>query len=245
MRMFCKGFLLLLAMSAFSFCGCHANKFKSLDEYSQWTSSYYQHPEAGRLLESLDYYLQSPLFENTRTRGPAVYFFSEAYRLHPGLEGSVYELSKKLKNNEQRFFCFTILWLENSEASLNHLRDFVHDAGTDELRDDVESLLYSPPGDPLDSAVTTAGDIDVLWAMFYATGDENFIQKLIFVAGDGDGAQEIKDFLLGSAARDSLVDAGKKQRRVLEVLEQEAKLQPDEPTNFLRQIVREAKAPGQ
>ncbi len=117
-----------------------------------------------------------------------------------------------------------------------------------ERRGFLQGLLVNPPPDILSEPVASPAVLDMLWAMFMASGDERYVQKIIGVLPwlNEEGAAEriekgaAERMLIGGAARWSLTSNAFQHDRVLQICRAEVERQPEEVRVVLREVIQSA-----
>jgi len=192
--------------------------FRSASQFGEWMQNYYERPSPDSLLEALTYYSTSALFANAETRMPMAQFFASAYgEDSPRLSALVAALASNPSSNA-RMFAIRVLWLVNSDSS----RSLIKQAAASWHDKNVQGLLSrigdQRPRDLIREPVEQPVELDMLWSMFFATGDRQPIERLVLVlplVKEGHGIE----IAFGGAAQWSLKSNAGHHQRVLAILQ--------------------------
>jgi len=174
----------------------------STESYSEWMQNYFREPNPEVLFCSLEYYSDSELFADyPNARVPTAYFFASA--LPNDQYASLFSVLSKNASLESKMFGLHVFWVSGSSAA----DDLIMKAG-DEWKEPriqamVPKMLGQKAWNPLLGGPRSAGDLDNLWSIFFATGDRQAIREIAGVLSlleDGHGI----DIAIGGAARWSL-----------------------------------------
>jgi len=111
-------------------------------------------------------------------------FLAEVFKQNPGLTATL--CSKiSLETNLQESIVLGALRHANTSESLQYLNDFQEkakkeqDTQTYEL---ISTLKKDPPYDTMTTPIIDALDLDMIWASFFATGNEAYIKRIVSVS---------------------------------------------------------------
>jgi hypothetical protein len=218
--------------------------FRSEPQFNQWVQNYYQHPAPDALLDVLVYYSTSTLYATAHARMPMAQFFASAYGDDPSRLGAVVTAAEQQPSANTRMFVARVLWLVNSDSSrslLKHASEAWHDKNVQAL---LSQFGDQPPRDLLRSPVRTPDDLDMLWSMFFATGDRRPIEQLVIVLPllkEGHGLA----IVFGGAAQWSLQSNAARHPKLLAILKDLSQESNGTTKELLEEIVSAAQTkPG-
>lgn len=169
-----KGYLpLLVLVVVFLLAPFRAYASFSQDELSQWFTYYHKYPQPERLAEWLSEELKFGMTLNDTHYYPIAAFCSQVLQDSPQIAT---DFSRYFSQHtyQDKFLVALILW----NSQLPEAEDLVKSA-LGFTPAELEVLTQFPPYEPLDYDVETPVDMDIMWAIFFATGSEEPINKLI------------------------------------------------------------------
>ena len=176
------------------------------ETFSQWMMGYFRAPQPDRVDCSLSYYANSKLFqEHESGRMPTAHFF--AYALQESAFVPLFERLSVDSTLHEKMFALHVFWVKNTDQSNALLRK----AGTTwpetEIGEMVPKMEATPPTNFLKQRPKSPATLDNLWAMFFATGNEDAIRQISTALNplEGRGAE----ILIGRAASWSLASNAK------------------------------------
>jgi hypothetical protein len=213
--------------------------FRSDSEFDQWMQNYYRSPSPDRLLGAFNYYSASTMYGIAHARLPIAQFFASAYGEDPAALKTLVEAVTSNPASNPRMFALRVLWLADSESSRSLLKQ-VSDSWRDK---NVQALLLEigdrRPKDLLSQPVQVPAELDMLWSMFFATGDRRPIERLVVVLPllkEGHGL----DIAFGGAAKWSLESNAARHETVLAILEELSPQATGVTKELLQEIIRSA-----
>jgi hypothetical protein len=195
-----------------------------------WMAHYYEHPEPEALAGWMREVSASGSLEKVSARYPVMIFVSELASQNPGRVAGWCDGLVDLPAAHRVAFAWSF---RNAGApgSERCLRDLPADAEA-KLRD---LKVFSP----LQRAPVTPGDLDLLWAVFVATGDERPVHMIVDVLSrplpERGQPGSVEALLMNGAAKWSLASNARQHARVRRILEQRR----SEASASLRQVLDE------
>jgi hypothetical protein len=192
------------------------NSFSSVEDFGKWMTYYYIRPEPEKIAEAIEFYADTDLFAKETTHLVTATFFSAALKNDPEAQKKIlYEISSTGSQEAKEAFLH-ILWLINTPQSKELMLKAVEEWQSEELKKTAEDLKNSSGPDILSEPINDVLHLDMLWAMFLATGDAHPVKKIIsmlHLKKDGVG----EEALLGAAAHWSLASNALQHRKVYEI----------------------------
>ncbi len=207
--------VLCLTLLAGTPAGFAADAFESERDLGRWMSFYYRNPAPDRVPEALEFFCDSPSCK-TIAAPPMAAFFAALFKQDGGLMQKTFDRVSLDGSEKARILLVKALSLTNSEGGRKLLREAAGSWQAERLRGVISQELARTPADFVPPVVGTPTTLDMLWAAFYATGDETPVLKIISVAHlgrDGEGADKVA----GAAATWALGFNAKHHPRVLEI----------------------------
>lgn len=195
-----------------------------------WMAHYYEHPEPEALAGWMREVSASGILEKTSARYPVMIFVSELASQNPGKVAAWCDGLANLPTANRAVFAWSFrnAGAPGSERCLK------------ELPADAEAALRDlKVFSPLQRAPVTPGDLDLLWAVFVATGDERPVHMIVDVLSwplpERGATGSVEALLLNGAAKWSLASNARQHARVRRILEQ----RQGEASGSLRQALDE------
>lgn len=161
-------------------------------------------------------YSESQLFLDESSRYITTTFFATILKNNPSLLGNIFtDVEGRANENEQVLF-INILWQINSEQSRKYLKIIEKKWITVNIQQTLEWVQTHQFTDLLNDEIKDPIQVDMLWAMFYATGDEEPILKIISILDwfkNGDENQKS----IGAAAQMTLIDNAYEHRKIYHI----------------------------
>ncbi len=198
---------------------CADEGFNSDGEFWEWVTYYYRDPAPEKIPAAITYFSGSPLYQSNANM-PMVAFFSALFRKDPSLTRNAFnEISAKGSENA-KIMMVNALSLTNDPVGRAMLGEAKNVWRSKQLEEIIERQLSLPPVDLYGIDVNSPLVLDMLWASFFATGDDLPVQRVISVlhlVKDGQG----DEIVVGGGAQWSLQSNAKQHPRVLEICKAE------------------------
>ena len=120
------------------------------------------------------------------------------------------------------------------------LRDLVLLAGGLQEKAYLKEMTYRTAPDLATSQIKSEGDLDALWATFFATGDKKYVQLVASTVGWSSDEDPVHRSI-GEDARSTLVNNGSVHPRVLTVCEEELSRATNPQKEALAAVLSEAR----
>jgi hypothetical protein len=119
------------------------------------------------------------------------YLFARVARSEPGLLTRYQELFEKAPR-KGRIFLLQVFRQTGGEEMIPYLKTRLEDESFRDEREEIRHALASLPSgvDALEMPVEKAGDLDMLWSEFMATGDPRAVERIIDVLETPDATRE-------------------------------------------------------
>ncbi|NOQ80997.1 MAG: hypothetical protein GQ548_00550 [Methylophaga sp.] len=219
----------------------HANSCSYTSKsFSNWIMEYFRSPNASieELSCSLKYYSNSSMFEEyPDSRMLTAYFFMNVYP-----ESEYLYLFNKLNNQSslnEKMFLLHVLWAKNSENSRNLLAKTAIDWDEPVIQEMVPKMLDSPPRDILIVQPESAAELDNLWAVFFATGNEEPIRQIASVLHLFEEGHGMKIAVAG-AAKWSLTSNATHYPEIKAIIQKLEKIASGEQKTVLKDILEKS-----
>jgi len=219
-----------------SFGLCTDFGFKSDNEFGEWMTFYYQNPSPERIPTALVYFSNSALYKSNATM-PTAAFFSALFRKDGALMQKTFDEVSLNGSENAKIMLINILSLTNNPKSKILLGKAQSAWQSERLQGIIARQMASSHDDLYSISIDSPQVLDMLWASFFATGDDLPVQKIISVlhlSKDGQG-QEI---MVGGAANWSLKSNVQQHPKVLEICKKELVAAQGETKAILEEIVQ-------
>lgn len=206
-------FLMLMASS-----NALAQGFASDLALYEWMMGYYADPQPARVPAAVHYFASSELSNTPKQREPLMAFFGAVFDESEEAQRKALEASLETGNRRMQWVVATALWLGQDEDAPEAMEDLKARTKDDWIPQLITELEAQPNPIGRDQALSQPGQIDLLWARFFATGSIEPVRRIAeqvrWIEGnDIPGA-------LGKAARWSLAVNARQHTRVLEFVRQ-------------------------
>jgi len=216
----------------------------TVESFSKWMTFYYQQPDSKNISCTLQYYADSKLFsEYKNSRMPTANFYAETLLAKPEL---IEELISKLNKNgsaNAKIFALHVFWVMPDDMAQVYLTKVQKLWEEEKIKIILEKMSGNRPRYPLKDGPVTSGDLDNLWAIYFASGNKQAIQQIasvLHLLEDGHGI----DIAIGGAARWSLESNSKYHKDILGILEKMAKKESGIQREMLIKMVKKVSANG-
>lgn len=187
-----------------------------LQAQGEWMAHFYERPEPDHLPQWLKEVAGTRGLEKGHFRFPIMVFVAEVAKRYPGKVGGWCADLAGLPSSQRA----SIAWSFKNAGALDA-------RCTDGLAaDDLAKLQAARPYSPLSKTPTTPGDLDMLWSVFMATGNEAAVNLIVDVlripVPDKPEPGSVQILLLNGAARWSLGSNAQQHPAVRAILERRA-----------------------
>jgi len=223
---------------------CYANDANS-DDFERFSTYYYLNPEPQRLPIVLENFFKSEIFSDEQAcdehcRNIISYFFARATGSEQNLIENYKSLFERGTYKERSFLLKVFQLCGNGEVTIflkSKLKEEAYIGEKDKIGQVLKEgipIKFNPIIEPINDA----GDLDLLWVEFMATGNGEAIKRIISVLHwieDGKGME----IAIGGAARWSLTSNCREHKKVLEICKREWPKLRWPTQKILREIVAE------
>jgi hypothetical protein len=210
--------------------------FESQEDFGKWTTYYYQHPEPEKIPSAIIYFSDSPMYKSNATL-PMVAFFAALLKNDKALMQKTYEQASADSENSKIMLINILGFVNNAES-----KPFLEKAKTEwqnpKLQGIITRQLNNPPKDVLEATVDSPLILDMLWATFFAIGNDLPVKKIISAVRlqeEGHG----EEIMAGDAANWSLRSNAEQHPKVYEICKQELEKSQGATKQFLTQLITE------
>jgi hypothetical protein len=214
--------------------------FNSVQEFDKWVTHYYIKPESDKIPGAIRFFADSVLFNRVNSRMSVAAFFSAVFKNNSELVRKTYEDISANSSTNAKTVLLKALWLVNNQESKGLLDKALLDWKSDEINKQVLDVLTDNPMDILNDPIKDVSQLDMLWAIFMATGDSAPIKRIISVlhlVKDGHGL----DIAIGGAAQWSLSSNAVQHEKVYQICQEELSNADGETKNLLQQIIAKSR----
>lgn len=206
--------LKLIFASSLLVCGT-ATAQETLKDLGEWMAHYYEKPNPDRITQWIKDASAAGAFEKTSARFPMMIFVSEVLKKHPE---KAEQWCKDLSTLSLPAKTYVGWSFRNADIRVQD-QCIRSDLGLSE--EDKNKIMKAARYDPISKEPSNPADLDMLWAVFMATGSEVAVNKIIDVLGRPSpekGAQgSVEMLLLKGAAKWSLSSNIYQHKRVAEI----------------------------
>ncbi len=214
------------------------NVIASDRDLNEWLTYYYAHPRPDAMLSALEYMDESKATHRDERQPPVVIFLAMVLRQHPRLLPDVFKQSADFHLKTRK-----VIWFAAWEADLPAAREQLRAAR--ELEEGnakklIDVLLAEPPTSLKEREIESATDLDMLWSAYFATGDKNYVERIINVLAWTHEKEDATKLLLGVTARWSLAANARRHKPVMTICKKVRKKADDKLKPMLDHVLAEA-----
>ena len=104
----------------------------------------------------------------------------------------------------------------------------------------IDVLLAEPPTSLKEREIESATDLDMLWSAYFATGDKNYVERIINVLPWTHEKEDATKLLVGVTARWSLAANARRHKPVMTICKKVRKKADDKLKPMLDHVLAEA-----
>ena len=155
------------------------SKIISEEDASTWLTYYYLKPNPDLTVDAINSIVNSRSYNPEDVSGALVSLFGEIFKEN---DGKLSEWINQLDSlsDEQKVLVWQSLWFADTSKSKSILKDEKNSASA-LFKDHIDSLLQQDPPNILKDDVLSGYQLDMLWGLFFKTGSEEPINKIISV----------------------------------------------------------------
>ncbi|MBI2652988.1 hypothetical protein HYX00_05980 [Candidatus Woesearchaeota archaeon] len=154
-------------------------KISSEEDASMWVTYYYIKPNPALTVDAIKAIVKSKNYDPEDISGASVSFFGEIFKEN---DGKLSEWMNQLDslNDEQKVLVWQSLWFADTSKSKSILKNEKNSASA-LFKNYIDTLLEQEPPNILKDDVLSGYQLDMLWGLFFKTGNEEPINKIISV----------------------------------------------------------------
>ena len=197
----------------------------SLDALSRWMTYYYLHPQPELLIPALIFADKQGLIQGD-SAAPLQAFTSKVLAQNPQKLKEWFSQFGPMSSNGKTLL-LTAIWWSNSKESKD-LLDKIASELPEKSRSEFNNQLKNAPPAIETMDISSPDVLDMLWASFSATGDTQYVKRLMTTLPWGrNDSKDLPKMLIASAARWSLVSNIIQHARVKECCQEMQKTDAD------------------
>ena len=212
---------------------------KSIDndaELEEWLTFYYLHPRPELTISAWKRMAQAKMFSREDLRPGLVSFYAGLFRREPSLSMT---LVTEVHDADSRLTLASAAWLANTDNAVDVLDALSKNATPDE-KSALKDLTYRTPPDIATKPITTEWNLDELWATFFATGADMYVQKISSTLAWAADPDPVRRNIAQEAHR-TLVSNGVGHPRVLKICEADLSHATNPQKDALAAVLSEAR----
>lgn len=208
------------------------NQLSTRESLEQWMSSFYRQPTPELVPGALENLIHQEILKDADSATSVQAFLAGIFRQYPHHVNQWLADILPMADVEEQELLLTALWLSDTPTSKPCLQDLA-----DSFHSELQPLLaeYSKAAPPslTEMPVEDPAIIDCLWASFMATGDEQYVYRVLDVIQEADSTA---DGLIVNVASWSVESNLKDHQKVKEIYHQYLENCP-EPSQTLTDII--------
>jgi hypothetical protein len=230
---------LTLFILTFSSCCLGQTRKFSFKEFDRWMMNYYKQPERGDLFNAFEFGIHNKKIAKAGNRTMVIGFFSSALRNDTLMQQAFYQQLKQTDDDNFIYGFGYTLWLIHTDHSIKLLDEFLKPDRMEVYQGEFKKLNKQKFTDLWSDRITSPEHLDLLWADFFATGNERSIKKIISNLSELDSKDPYELATAGSAQW-SLTSNAISHDKVLQICKAEQQSADQEFRAPLNEIVTRA-----
>jgi hypothetical protein len=236
---FMKRYLVIIALLTNICSRGQVREFKDLNDFSNWMSNYYKNPEPKYLFDAFKYGSSSREIADFGSRSTVTTFFAACLR-NDTTQQSFFLSQLNETINEDFIYGFGLtLWLIHTEHSGKLWQKFVQLDQIKKYQKEFAMIANSKYRDIWTDSINAAEQLDLLWADFFATGNERSIQRIISVLKNIKSTDN-NTMMIASAAKWSLTSNAISHDKVLSICKTQELTADKDIKEALEQVIKDA-----
>lgn len=232
---------ILLSLSLCTFA--QTKKFRGLDDYESWVMNYYKDPQPEFLFDGFNYGVHNKRIAKAGNRSMIIAFYSSCLRSDTTKQKEFYEIVRDTRDEDLIYAFGLTLWQVHSEFSLKLMDRFLGQQNTEKYNADFDRFKAVKFLDIWADSIHHPEHLDMLWADFFATGNEQSVKKIITKLSDLD-SPDYFDVATAGSAQWSLASNARHHPKVLDICKREREMADDGLKVVLDRIVESARSGG-
>ncbi|MBM9548347.1 hypothetical protein JWG40_15075 [Leptospira sp. 201903074] len=210
------------------------NKISSANDLNIFLKYYYTNPNLELVPKAMKYIRDQKLNENKDLERHFVPFFAEIFRTNDEQIPIWFKNLTPLSNDDIYNFAHS-MYLAGGKNGKIEIQNFLKSTNNEELKQVLTKLSSNTnPIDLKTVPLTDAVFLDMLWSSFFATGDVDFLDKLILATETNKNS--INEVLIFSAARWSVKANAKEHKKIYDYCVSKNGKYSDDINAFLLEI---------
>lgn len=218
------------------------SELKTQADVGQFLDTYYMQPRPQWIAPAFKILAEGPLLTNPAARSPLIVFIGTTTRTNSQPIAPLIKLASRL-SKEQAGVIYAGLWFANTHEARIALQQVSETSGNADIRTGIDDLLQKQPPDlgriPIDSPAI----LDMLWAQYLASGQTEALQRIISTLPWVKDQGKVDRYVIGYAARESLIANCKRHPAVLRYCRETLNGQPQDAQRILQQVIDLATMP--
>ncbi|HEX5168228.1 MAG TPA: hypothetical protein VFW11_03585 [Cyclobacteriaceae bacterium] len=214
-------------------------QFKDLNDFTDWMTNYYKHPEPQYLFDAFKYGSSSKEIANSGSRSNLAAFFASSLRNDTTQQSFFFSQLKETTNEDFIYGFGLTLWLIHTEHSSRLLQNFLNQNQINKYQKEFEIITNAKYPDIWADPIIGAAQLDLLWADFFATGNEKSVMRIISVLKDLNSSDYNVKMIAGSA-KWSLTSNAIRHDKVLSICKNQKDNSDNELKRALDEIIKTA-----
>ena len=210
--------------------------FQSNEDFFSFICNYYTNPQPQRLAQSFEYYVNSPYIQANSIM--MAQFYTVLLEGDSALLKTIFDEYVSGKSVTAKIFMLQILAEMNTPESSAYLARAQKEWEQDSVQVALVRIKNSEPADVFTEAPKNTADLDRLWGIFWANGNEKAISQIVSVLylwEEGRGAPAAT----GGAVKWALTRNAAQHPKILEIIKTEMDSGTETQKKLLQEIITE------
>jgi hypothetical protein len=201
-----------------------------------FTQFYYTNPRPDLVVSFMNYIIKIKLNDNQNTQRHLIPLMGEIFKANDDKIKQWFQSIEDITDKDIYVFCQALYWssLPNAKEQITILLKQTHNR---DLVNGVNSMISKyNPFDMHTIKVTTPAQLDMIWNCFFATGDTEYVRKIICLCDEN--MSDVNSVSIYSAARISLASISKTHEDVYRICQEEFKKGNSKRKEGLKSIIK-------
>lgn len=231
--------LLFLVMAQFQMLPSFAQSAppQSFD-LNKWITYYYLKPEPDLTVQAILAMSEGGYFDKSSSLAALAAFFSQVFAQNPESIQQWFSKLGKLPQHHKRAL-WEALWYSATPQGLAQLKQEANIVDNPEKSNLLKMISESAPSIAT-LEITSPAVLDMFWASFMASGDPQFVLRIISALPWSDQKEDVSKLLIGGSARWSLTSNCIQHPKVLEICKDQVIKQGGTTKRILQDVVKQA-----
>jgi len=211
-------------------------KYLSLTELNNWLNFYYQHPQPELTANAIASLSKEGYLADDDTQESLIFFLSFIFRTHGDRINQWVGDLVNLPEIEQIVIIYA-LWLANTTESQAYLTN-LSPVSSATIQEIISNFQTDTPPRVDDLPIDHPHILDLLWAAFFATGEEKYVLRIISALSQANLGNDLMNQSIYEAAKWSIQANVNEHEKVRLICNEQLHQQPEDIVLILQEVLK-------